>query len=122
MPRAMSTSFLRAATMEVISSGRLVPKATMVRPMRFSLMPKAVAMVVAPSTTQSLPRVMAAMPSTMKRRLFGTDSTFISAASEANSDSSSFMECWAERIMYRMKKQKSTMRIRPFTRVRVMRL
>ena len=34
-PKAISTSFLRAATMEVTSSGRLVPNATMVKPIKF---------------------------------------------------------------------------------------
>ena len=121
LPSAMSTSFLRAATMEVISSGRLVPKATMVRPMRFSLMPKAEAMVLAPSTTQSLPSVIPAIPMTMKIRLLGTDMTFMSAASAANSESSLFMECWADRIIYRIKKANRTMRIRPLTRVSIMR-
>ena len=44
LPIAMSFCPLRAATMEVTSSGRLVPMATMVRPMSVSLRPNIRAM------------------------------------------------------------------------------
>ena len=35
LPKAISISFFHAATIEVTSSGRLVPKATIVKPIRF---------------------------------------------------------------------------------------
>ena len=43
LPTAISSSFLRAATREVTSSGREVPVATMVRPIRVSVTPSIVA-------------------------------------------------------------------------------
>ena len=65
LPTAISSSFFRAATTEVTSSGRLVPIATMVRPIRFSERPKNAAMVFALFTTQSPPNLTATAPPTM---------------------------------------------------------
>ena len=64
-PTAMSSSFFLAAVTEVTSSGRLVPIATMVRPIRFSDSPKAAATVFAPLTTQSPPNFTATAPPTI---------------------------------------------------------
>ena len=50
-PTAMSFSFLRAAITLVTSSGRLVPKATIVSPISVSLIPAAFAINVALFTT-----------------------------------------------------------------------
>ena len=50
LPMAISFCPLRAATIEVTSSGRLVPMATIVRPMSVSLRPNMRAMPVAPFT------------------------------------------------------------------------
>ena len=56
-PTAISGSFFFAATMDVTSSGRLVPTATTVR-----VSPKLLATIVAPSTTKSPPNLIAAAP------------------------------------------------------------
>ena len=64
-PRARPFSPFLAATMLVTSSGREVPRATTVRPMRFSLRPKADARALAQSTTMPLPRTTAPRPAAM---------------------------------------------------------
>ena len=56
--------FLRAVT-EVTSSGRDVPMATTVRPIRASLKPKNDASALAPSTTKSDPMITPAIPMIM---------------------------------------------------------
>jgi len=55
LPIARSGCFFIAATIAVTSSGRDVPIATIVRPMRDSERPNVCAMWIAPSTTQLLP-------------------------------------------------------------------
>ena len=64
-PNAISTSFFLAATIDVTSSGRLVPSATIVSPIRFWLIPNPVAIVEAPSTTKSPPNLIATAPPIM---------------------------------------------------------
>ena len=49
-PTAISDFFFRAATIEVASSGRDVPAATIVSPITRSLMPSSLAIFIAPST------------------------------------------------------------------------
>ena len=61
-PTAISFSPLRAAVMEVTSSGRLVPTAQIVRPTRVSLMPAFIAISFACSTTRFPPRTIPATP------------------------------------------------------------
>ena len=69
-PSAISTSSFFAATIDVTSSGRLVPSATIVSPIRFWLSPRLEAMVEAPSsipsattsTTKSPPNFIATAP------------------------------------------------------------
>ena len=61
-PRARPLSpFLEAVT-EVTSSGREVPMATIVNPIKVSLRPKAAAMAQALSTTRSPPKMMPTRP------------------------------------------------------------
>ncbi len=67
LPIAMSELPLRAAEMEVTNSGKLVLKATMVRLIKRSLMPKKRAISSVPSTTQSAPIFKATMPSKIQR-------------------------------------------------------
>ena len=61
-PSAISTSSFFAATIDVTSSGRLVPSATIVSPIRFWLSPRLEAMVEAPFTTKSPPNFIATAP------------------------------------------------------------
>lgn len=64
-PRAISISFFLAATIDVTSSGRLVPRATIVMPIRLSDIPKLRAISEAPSTTIFPPAAMAIIPPTI---------------------------------------------------------
>ena len=54
-PTAISGCFLRAAATDVASSGSDVPAATIVRPIKLSLMPKVRAMLDAEVTKRSPP-------------------------------------------------------------------
>ena len=69
-PSAISTSSFLAATMEVTSSGRLVPMAIMVSPINVWLSPRRTAIAEAPSTTKSPPYLIAIIPPRMKMRHF----------------------------------------------------
>ena len=62
LPIAISISFLIVAVIEVINSGKLVLKATIVRPIIFSLIPKLVAIAEALSTTKSPPNLSPIIP------------------------------------------------------------
>ena len=62
LPMAMSALPFRAAVTEVTSSGREVPRATMVRPMKRSDRPTMRARAVAASTAMSAPQTMTARP------------------------------------------------------------
>ena len=72
LPMAMAERPLRAATMLVASSGSDVPQATMVRPMTASLTPKALAVVFAPLTNNSLPPTRQTSPNSRKPTAFHT--------------------------------------------------
>ena len=61
-PRASPLSPFRVATMDVTSSGKEVPTATMVSPIRFWLNPKFLAISLALSTTKFPPNTTAASP------------------------------------------------------------
>ena len=65
-PIAIPTFPLLAAVTEVTSSGRLVPNATIVSPMKRSLIPKVLAIADAESTTRSLPHTTMIPPATME--------------------------------------------------------
>ena len=90
-PTAISSSFFLAATMDVTSSGRLVPKATMVSPIRVSESPAMRAILTAPSTTQSPPNLMATMPPAMNMRQSQIGRFLISASSFSSACISSFV-------------------------------
>jgi len=64
-PTAISGSFLRAAATEVASSGSDVPAATMVSPMKPSLIPRVRAMLEAELTKKSPPTIRPASPPMM---------------------------------------------------------
>ena len=63
-PIAISAFPFNAADTEVTSSGREVPKATIVSPMILSLKPSVLAMALAASTLTSLPQTMRTRPNT----------------------------------------------------------
>ena len=83
LPSAISSSFLRAATTEVTSSGRLVPQATIVSPIRFWLSPSFAATVDAPFTTKSPPNLIATIPPTINTIHFHTGNTSYSSSPAA---------------------------------------
>ena len=62
LPSASPLSPFLVATIEVTSSGRDVPIATIVRPMKFWLTPKLAAMIHALSTTRLPPNITAIRP------------------------------------------------------------
>ena len=80
-PRAMSLSPFLAATIEVTSSGREVPTATMVRPIRASLRPKALAISFAPFTVISPPIIIPASPTRESKILFPIEYPITASAS-----------------------------------------
>ncbi len=65
----MSGSRLAAATRLLASSGRLVPKATAVRPMTRSATPRSLATETAPRISSSAPITRSATPTTTAARL-----------------------------------------------------
>ena len=81
LPIAISEFFLIAATTDVKSSGRDVPSATTVRPIKASLQPAILARFDAVSTANSLPHIISAIPRTVKRMDFQTGIFFIAAGS-----------------------------------------
>ena len=100
LPRAIPTSFLRAATIEVTSSGSDVPIETIVSPTSVSLIPHAVAMRLAVSTVKSPPNAIAAAPPIMKMMLSGTD-TFLISSSDPPSTSTLLPALAAARVFLR---------------------
>ena len=68
LPMAISAFPFLAAITEVTSSGKEVPKATMVRPINRSLRPRIRAMLLAASTEKLLPRIMATKPMAVHKR------------------------------------------------------
>ena len=79
-PSAISTSFFLAATMEVTSSGRLVPSATIVSPISVWLSPNDNAISDALLTTKSPPNLIAIIPPTIKSMLFHIGIILISSS------------------------------------------
>ena len=80
LPSAISTSFFRAATIEVTSSGSDVPIETIVSPISVWLIPRSLAILDAASTVISPPIAIATAPPTMKRILSGTEISLISSS------------------------------------------
>ena len=68
LPNAISTSFLRAATIEVTNSGKLVPNATTVKPITESGTPSALAIKVPLSTNKRAPIAIVTAPTAKKAR------------------------------------------------------
>ena len=83
-PIAISDCFLRAATTEVASSGRLVPTATTVSPIIASLIPMRVASSTAPSTIHFPQMVNPTRPSSIKMMDFQTGRIFISSGVDSS--------------------------------------
>ena len=90
--------------MAVMNSGRLVPRATMVRPMTESGTPRAEAILVPLSTRKRAPRAMAAAPMTSSRssmaKLRGFSPSPVSS-SFSSASSGCFFICTVETTMYR---------------------
>ena len=80
-PMAIPAFPFLAAVTDVTSSGSDVPNATIVRPINRSLIPKNLAISVAPLTAKSLPITTITPPSTMKRRHFHTGISFTFSSS-----------------------------------------
>ena len=113
-PSAISTSFFLAATMDVTNSGSDVPTATIVRPTNVSVIPNAIASVLAESTTQSPPKAIPAAPPTILIILTGMDcSTFVSSSVAL------FRAFKAERIIIKIKIENNTNKIIPSKRPNV---
>ena len=72
----ISASFLNAATVDVASSGRDVPTATIVIPIINSLIPIALAMGTAALTKISAPAIRTASPAAMRIKSFAILSFF----------------------------------------------
>ncbi len=79
LPNARPLSPFLVATIDVTSSGKDVPIATIVRPMKFWLTPKLDAIIQALSTTRLPPNITAASPPAMKKRLLGRGITLQSS-------------------------------------------
>ena len=77
LPKAKPLSPFFVATIEVTSSGREVPIATIVSPMKFSLTPKFLAIIQAWSTTCCPPKITKANPKTINRILVNRERVFV---------------------------------------------
>ena len=75
-PMAISEFFLIEAETEVNNSGKDVPRATIVKPIKRSLKPNILAMAVAESTQKLLPRMIKTRPTTVSRIAFGREKSF----------------------------------------------
>jgi len=80
LPTAISHSPFLAATIEVTSSGKEVPQATMVSPISMGLIPKDAAIADAESTTQSPPTIIRTIPTTKKIILLVQETAFTSSS------------------------------------------
>ena len=76
LPIAMSALPFLAAVTDVNSSGREVPRATIVRPIKVSLHPIAFAIVDAPETTKSPPNFSATTPKITATISFNVDNLY----------------------------------------------
>ena len=80
LPIAIPGFFLSAAVMEVASSGKEVPAATIVSPTTDSLMPILIAMPLAPSTKNCPPKISPKRPPRIKSVALMPDMVFTSSA------------------------------------------
>ena len=80
-PIAISQFFLEAATTDVKSSGREVPRATIVKPINLSLNPNCRAIKEAEITTKRLPKITIARPPRIITKSITIDFGFSSAFS-----------------------------------------
>ena len=85
LPIAMSFSPFEAATMEVMSSGRLVPKAMIVSPIRRSLIPAKCAIQVALLIVIWPPAIIPARPIIRNKTLFIVEDFSVLSASFSSS-------------------------------------
>ena len=76
-PMAISVSPFFVATTEVTNSGREVPTATIVKPIKFSLIPRVVAIFVAESTTISPPHIIPIIPTVLSKIVLKIGISFI---------------------------------------------
>ena len=111
LPMAISALCLYEATTEVTSSGRDVPKATIVRPISLSLIPKNLAIEVAALTVSWLPPTIPAPPRIMNIIIFQTGIFLMTVSSTASG-------CFLEMITrYTMKAAIKRRNIIPSTRL-----
>ena len=87
LPIAISVSPFLTATIEVTNSGKEVPHATIVSPTKLSLIPRALAIVVALLTTKSPPTTIPIIPTIHKAIVFGIDIGVEASNSRAIADS-----------------------------------
>ena len=90
---------LARLVMAVISSGRLVPRATIVSPITLSGTPSAAAIFVPLSTRKRAPIAMAAAPTTRASRSFQSGCSPLSSAASSSASSGCFFICMTERII-----------------------
>ena len=109
---AISSFPLRAAVIHVISSGREVPKATIVNPMKLSLNPKILASSVALSIVISLPITIAASPPNVIKISLKSVSPSSSSAISSVTDS----PCLANLNRYPKKHRNNAHRMTPSMR------
>ena len=100
LPNARSFSPLRAAAIELASSGRDVPTATMVRPISKSLTPRARAISTAPHTSARELPTSSASPSTSHRTDFPSESDSPSCFSASSATAAFAAAFW--RISFTM--------------------
>ena len=95
LPMLISISFLRAATTEVASSGREVPKATIVNPINFSLTPSICIIFTADSTTIWAPPTTPIIPTKMSTICLDLEVTYsISSTPAATATASAPDPCF----------------------------
>ncbi len=105
---AMSVFFFIAATAEVTSSGKEVPMATIVSPIKFWLRPNCSAIAIAPSTTHFPPKKRATIPKEINKMDLPIGNTSSGASSTISA-----LPSFASFIMYSIKRPKNSMRTIP---------
>lgn len=93
LPIAKSGSFLSTLATEAASSGKLVPMATMVKPITKSLMPNATAILTAAQTSSFELAISPIKPARKNKKAFKLGR---SAGISSLNSSSSASQCWGE--------------------------
>ena len=85
-PKEILFSFLKTATIEVTSSGILVPTETIVIPIILSLIPKELARLIAPEINHSEPKYKKTPPKNKRIKDFGKEGNEVTSKSISSSD------------------------------------